>query len=160
MEKKKFGFVNTGASFLLVIFTVLCLVTFATLSVVSANADKKLAQSTTDNTTAYYAACSQAEEGLAALDDALAALYPASGGQGGLEAAVAAAPPTGWTWDGGARTLTADFKISDSQKLAVAVTPHYPGAAGEGYYTVSQWQVENTGTWTPSDTTLNLLPIQ
>ena len=41
MEKKKFGFVNTGASFLLVIFTVLCLVTFATLSVVSANADKK-----------------------------------------------------------------------------------------------------------------------
>lgn len=159
MEKKKFGFVNTGASFLLVIFTVLCLVTFATLSVVSANADKKLAQSTIDSTTAYYAACSQAEEGLAALDDTLAGLT-ASGSQTAMEAALAAAPPAGWSWNSGARTLTADFKISDSQKLAVAVTPHYPAAAGEGYYTVSQWQVENTGTWTPSDTPLNLLPIQ
>ena len=42
MMKKGFQMMNVGASSFLVIFTVLALVTFAVLSVSSANADKQL----------------------------------------------------------------------------------------------------------------------
>lgn len=57
--------INIGAATILVIFIVLCLITFATLSLVSANADYRLCQKVTNRTTAYYNAVSLANEQLA-----------------------------------------------------------------------------------------------
>ena len=45
-----------GSSSLLVTFIILCLVSFATLSIVSANADYKLSGKVLERTTAYYEA--------------------------------------------------------------------------------------------------------
>ncbi|QAT42131.1 hypothetical protein [Aminipila luticellarii] len=65
MEKKK-GFnnrgVQIGTSSLLLIFTVLCLVVFSTLSLASARADYRLAVKTQQSVKAYYAADARGEE--------------------------------------------------------------------------------------------------
>ena len=67
-----------GSSSILVIYVILSLVSFATLSIVSANADYKLSKKVLDRTTAYYEAEGQAQAALAALDAELSALYESS----------------------------------------------------------------------------------
>lgn len=57
---------NIGASSILVVFILLCLVTFSVLSLVSANADLKLSKRVAEHTREYYDATSEAEEILAA----------------------------------------------------------------------------------------------
>jgi len=69
-KKSSAGF-GTGSTSILLIFVLLCLVIFASLSLVSANSDQKLSQKLAARTQAYYAACNEAERALAALDAAL-----------------------------------------------------------------------------------------
>lgn len=69
-KKSSAGF-GTGSTSILIIFVLLCLVVFASLSLVSANSDQKLSQKLAARTQAYYAACNEAETALAALDAAL-----------------------------------------------------------------------------------------
>lgn len=139
-----------GASSLLVIFTVLALLTFATLSVASAMADQRLSSRTTENSSAWYAAQNQAEETLGNIDDALAQAY----GTGSASAYYAAIPgllPADCAWNGDAHTITFTKTISDSQNLSVVLSAVYP-AAGEAYYRVDTWQAVSTGSWQPDDT--------
>ena len=63
---------GVGVSSILVIFVLLCLVTFATLSLVSARADRNLSQKAVDHTLEYYTASNQAEQILAQADNLLA----------------------------------------------------------------------------------------
>ena len=74
-KKKSAPFVNIGSSSLLVIFMVLCLVTFATLSLSSAQSDYKFSQRLADRRTDYYTASNQAEEVLHSVDTVLAGAY-------------------------------------------------------------------------------------
>ncbi len=67
MNKKESIGIGTGSVSILAIFVVLCLTTLSALSLVSANADYKLAKKTADATQEYYAADAQAEEMLAKL---------------------------------------------------------------------------------------------
>lgn len=63
MKKKKRSFgISIGSSSILVVFVVLCLTTFATLSLVSANADYRLSRKTADAAAAYYALDGAGEE--------------------------------------------------------------------------------------------------
>lgn len=156
MEKQRFSFVGTGSAFLLVIFTVLCLVTFAALSLVSATTDQKLATATEATTTAYYAASNQANRRLASLDNALAALAPGTGSQAAFASGVPGVLPEGWTWDSAAGKATTQITIKENQNLVVSVQPTFPQNPGETYYTVTQWQVVNTQSWQQQDT-LNVI---
>ena len=80
MRKKKRMGLNIGTSSILLVFVLLCMVTFAALSYVSANADYKLSRSLADRTSAYYDAVNSAEEALALLDEQLAQLAADSAG--------------------------------------------------------------------------------
>ena len=70
-KKISFG-TGTGSASILVIFVILCLVSFAALSIVSANADYKLSTKVLNRTTAYYEAVGKAQSLLAQLDQTLA----------------------------------------------------------------------------------------
>ena len=76
-KKQTFG-MNIGSSSMLMIFVTLCLVSFAALSIVSANADKSLSEKIAVRTAAYYEACNSAEESLAGIDKLLQAQYAAA----------------------------------------------------------------------------------
>lgn len=135
-KKKRFSglsFSNgVGSSSLLVIFIILCLVSFATLSIVSANADYKLSNKVLDRTTAYYEASNQAEQQLAQLHQTLAAAYTDSSsaeeyfGKTGYDAYY-------------------QFPISDLQSLEVKVDIVYPKSANSALYQIRSWQVILTG---------------
>ena len=73
-EKHSFG-LSIGSSSILMVFVVLCLTTFATLSLVSANADYKLSRKTAD--AAYYALDAAGERMLSDLADLLKRTRPA-----------------------------------------------------------------------------------
>jgi hypothetical protein len=71
MEAKRNTKVGAGVSSMLMIFVVLCLTTFAVLSFVTANADRRLTLKTEATASEYYEADAQAEEVLAQLDGEL-----------------------------------------------------------------------------------------
>ncbi len=76
MNKSEQGMsTGTGGISILAIFVVLCLTTLATLSLVSARADYKLAEKTSLSAQEYYAADSAAEEQLAAVMAAAKGAY-------------------------------------------------------------------------------------
>lgn len=71
-EKAPAPFFNIGASSLLVIFLILCLVTFAILTLTSAKSDTDFAEKLAHHKTNYYAACNTAESTLDEIDAVLA----------------------------------------------------------------------------------------
>lgn len=124
--------IGIGSSSLLVIFVILCLVSFATLSIVSANADYKLSQKVLDRTTAYYTAEGQAQAALAALDKELAALYEDS------------ASETAY-FNAAGEERSYSFPLSAIQSMEVKVRIHYPKKTGDAFYSIASWQVVVTG---------------
>ena len=75
MKRKKRGSypgIQIGTSYLLVIFVILCLVTFATLSLSSAKRDQSYSQQLAGRETAYCEANAKAAQIMAQIDDAFA----------------------------------------------------------------------------------------
>lgn len=120
--------INVGSSSILLIFVILCLISFATLSIVSANADAKLSRRVEERTTAYYEACNQAQADIAALDDNLAAAYADSLDEEDYFAIV-----------GEHKSYT--IEISELQTLSVTLDILYPTAHGDPFYRITSWQV-------------------
>ena len=77
-DNKRAFTMNIGLPSILLIFVVLCLVSFGVLSLVSANADRKLSKKVLDRSTAYYEACNRAEEMLCSVDAHLHTAYESS----------------------------------------------------------------------------------
>ena len=74
-NRNVFPGVGIGATSILIIFVLLCLVVFAMLSFVNANADRKLNRKLADRTQAYYEACEKAEALLEDIDLHLEQFY-------------------------------------------------------------------------------------
>ncbi len=75
-SKQQAPVIHIGASSLLVVFLVLCLVIFAGLSLTSAQNDAYYSQRAAQRRTAYYTACNQAEGILEEIDSRLEAEGP------------------------------------------------------------------------------------
>lgn len=134
MSSKASSSLGVGISSLLVIFIILCLTTFASLSAVSSAADYRLAQKTASVISDYYLAESTGERELARLAQSLkeGSLTP-----DGLLT-------LGWT-SGGDGVLTRSVPIGSTQALQISVN------IGTGSPQVLRWQVENTTLWVPDD---------
>jgi len=120
--------IHVGSASLLMIFVILCLVSFATLSIVSANADRKLTDKVLERTDAYYEACNEAETALAAVDQTLEGVYASADSEEEYFATVG-------------HDKTYAIPISDLQKLQVTIEILYPTASGDPYYHITNWQV-------------------
>lgn len=129
-KKKQFG-MNIGSASILLVFVILCLVSFAVLSIVSANADSKLSTRILERTTAYYTACNQAEQSLAGMDHTLRRIYESSDSEEAYFASV-----------GHGKSYV--IPISDLQSLQVTIEILYPGTAEDSFYKITAWQVLNT----------------
>ncbi len=117
-----------GSSSILVIFVILCLVSFATLSIVSANADYKLSSKVLTRSVAYYEACNQAEAAIANLDKTLQQIYKESADEGEYFSTVGT-------------TKSFAIPISDLQTLEIVITILYPETGEEHFYQIDSWQV-------------------
>ena len=144
---------GVGASSILVIFVLLCLVTFATLSLVSARADQNLSQKAVDHTLEYYAASNEAEQILAQAD----ALFADCAAQAADETAYRALAARQLAQLGeletsdGAVTLRYTVPINENQTLCCEVAAVWPQQSSDGFYRIDRWQVESSGEWQPDE---------
>ncbi|MGI5967708.1 MULTISPECIES: hypothetical protein [Anaerotruncus] len=147
--------VNVGGASILVIFVLLCLTTFATLSLVSANADQKLSRKTAEATAAYYQADASAQTLLAEIDYQLKQI-PLDSPESYFSAAETRMPG-GVTLEQDAGSFFASYEvpIDESHTLKVRLLLIYPGGAGQPRYELAAWQSVYTGEW-EADDTLNL----
>lgn len=133
--KKRFNFsTHVGASSVLLIFMVISLVSFATLSMVNSSADNRLTQKLEEKNTAYYKAVHEANAYLAATDNMLSE-------GGNLEG----------------ESQTKSFEINDSQSLVVTIILNDNPEAYGRYYTVTQWQIVSEDSSDEYDVTLPVL---
>jgi len=130
-SKKNFP-MNIGLSSVLLIFVVLCLVSFGVLSIVSANADYKLSRKVADRSLTYYEACNQAQDTLREVDETLHTLYVQAESQEAYLNSVS--------------LLESEYRypISDLQELVVALEYPYPASQSDSFYTITAWQVVST----------------
>ena len=165
-EKDPAPFFNIGASSLLVIFLILCLVTFAILTLTSAKSDTDFAAKLAHHKMNYYAACNTAESTLDEIDAILADAWQLSDTD---TAAVFTEIETQLTaldsreqlqlsmdFTQSEPTISYAVAIDDKQNLCVTLTLTAAPAKGEAYYRISQWQVQSSGEW-KGDQTLNLM---
>lgn len=127
-KKRSYG-MNIGSSSLVLIFVILCLISFAALSIASANADYKLSTNVLKHSESYYAACNEAETDLAALDMKLADIYNKTDSKDSYFEEV------------GVTSLIMQYSLGELQALQVEVRVLYPEASGERFYEVRKWVV-------------------
>ena len=119
---------NIGSASILLIFVILCLISFAMLSIVSANADNKLTRKMMERTAAYYEACNNAEAALAGVDTTLQNIYASSAGADEYFKTV-----------GHSKSYV--IPVSDLQTLQVTIEILYPQEAEDTFYRITNWQV-------------------
>ncbi len=132
-QKNSDGFgINIGSSSILLIFIVLCLVSFATLAISSAYTDKALSNRVAERTKSYYEACNQAEISLAHIDTTLHSIYKD-------------APDEETYFDIAGRSKTYAIPISDLQILEIIIEIKYPKEPQDSFYKIDSWRVLTTG---------------
>lgn len=147
MDKKHEFTMNIGLPSIMLIFVVLCLIAFGVLSLVSANADRKLSQKVLDRSVAYYNACNLAEEKLCEIDSVLKDAYRENPDRADYISAISALP-TKFT-----------FEISEIQYLEMTLSYLYPESTIEPFYVLQSWRVV-TNDDLDYDTGLHLIEIE
>lgn len=147
MNKKREFTMNIGLPSILLIFVILCLISFGVLSLVSANTDRKLSQKVLDRSTAYYEACNQAEEMLFAVDTRLHEAYSQSHNCEEYISLIADIP------------YNYTYVISDIQYLDISLSFAYPESENDPFYQILSWKVV-TKDDLDYDTGLHLLEIE
>lgn len=165
-KKKSAPFVNIGSSLLLVIFLVLCLVTFATLSLSSAQSDYNFSKKLADRKTDYYRAGNTAERILDQIDEVLAHTYEESAAsyystakQRLLDLSFTESEEnTTLEINFNAELPTVAYTVPVNEKQALSVILELPPVSkdNDGYYRIKQWKIISTEEWN-GDNTLQLI---
>ncbi len=148
-REKKLSFVHTGLPSLLVIFVMLCLITFAVLSYVSAIRDYSLAEKTAQRTRLYYETDAKLRGQLTELDRQLSEIYSQltpDDETAFLDACAQRFPGLSGS------LLTLQEPFGDAQSLCAELSLQLPSKEKEPYYQIIRWQVVTTADWEPDDT--------
>ncbi|MGN0351754.1 MAG: hypothetical protein ACI4ES_08885 [Roseburia sp.] len=171
--KKQRGYANIGFSSILTIFLTICLVTFAALSILTANSDYKLTQKVAEKTTAYYNADSIAQQILADIDSNLLLLYQNSESKEQYYELV-----TSDTWSTpelvsqqdagtlldytvsstseGDATITFHISVSETQNLEVILQILYPIEDHDVFFQILSWRTDTIEQKSTEEQTLHL----
>lgn len=142
-EKKSApGFSNFGFSTILLAFVMICIVTIAALSLITANSDYKLSQKVAEKNTAYYTAEQQAYETLAEIDQQLAQAYTKALGANSYykEVENALHSFSSGTYDRATGTFQYSVPIADNQNLEIELLIHYPAEKADAFYEIITWK--------------------
>ncbi len=152
-----------GVSLILVVFILLCLITFGTLSYLQAKSNDALSRSSTESVLAYYTADAAAKERLQVVEDILADCYPYENDTvydsealywyaQALQAAFACEDAdyfyvSGEQAEDGTEVLSITFgvPVSDTEVLRVILEVHYP--AEDTYCSITSWSLVSAENW-------------
>lgn len=166
MNKQRKTSTSIGFSSIMVIFITICLVTFAVLSILTANSDYRLSKKTVEKTTAYYRADTAAQEMLLTIDHALADVYTASMDEQSYYQNVNTnivffelpkqIQNVQISSDGENPTISYEAVISDVQILYVTLEIQYPSDTADSFYKITRWQTQTNAAPVETDTHLHL----
>lgn len=151
MKKKLSSGLNVGSSSILVTFVLLCLVTFAALSFLSANSDYRLSRQAAERTTAFYAANQMAEIYMANIEALLAkqtnfhpdekeymeAIPDLFADNDSVQVAANASSVT----------LSYSIPVNGKQELQVCLSAHYPDAQDSALFHIMKWKTVTNESW-------------
>jgi len=165
-KKNKSSFINIGFSSIVMVFIMICLVTFATLSVLTAHSDYRLSKKMADKTTAYYKADAIARDMVELLDKQLFNIFLESSiSTDFYETVVVTDFSTYAPSDIHNITLkdiddniiiSYDVPISEVQTLYVSLRINFPLAESECFTTITRWQTVTENAPDESEDYLNL----
>lgn len=136
------GFSNFGFSTILLAFVMICIVTIAALSLLTANSDYKLSQKVAEKNTAYYNAEKLAYDALSDVDQALAQAYAESNSANSYYKEVESALlllELG-TYDRTKGIYSYTIPIAENQSLNIELLIHYPKTSDESFYEIITWK--------------------
>lgn len=153
MKTKRVTGVNVGGASILVIFVLLCLTTFATLSLISANADYALSQKAAQSVSEYYGASAEAESLLAQLDECLAQSF---GDRARAKTRIAElAVVSGLAIDFTGDEVQYIIPAGDVRVLKVTLGINFEDTDSPRF-TRREWKIINTADWEPGEDFLDL----
>jgi len=166
MKKNRASFINIVFSSIVMVFIMICLVTFASLSVLTAYSDYRLSTKVADKTTAYYQADALAREMTAHIDTKLYSIYETSATSAVFFEKITTfdfseSKPDGIynilseTTDDSA-VISYVVPVSDIQNLYVTLKVNYPDVGSECFTTITRWQTVTENTPDESEDFLNL----
>ena len=139
--------VSVGVTSLVLVFVMLCLIAFAVLSLVSAQANLRLSRKSAERTTAWYAAENAANDVLIALQPILAANADAPDAESYFAAVRAAVPDElGVTFSDDGH-LAWQVPVEEAQSLQVEVELLYPLPEEGPGWRVLRWQTVPQYDW-------------
>lgn len=163
-DKNQSSFTAIGSSSLLVVFLVLCLATFAILSLSSAKSDYSFTERLAKHKSDYYKASSQAEYTAAAIDSLLENTYKSKSmtQEEYLDALnpvllTYEAVPLSYSTQDNVPVISYQIPVDDRQILLVELKVTNPKESSN-YYEVQTWKITSSQEW-KSDDTLNLMPV-
>ncbi len=162
MKKKSLPITNIGTISLMMIFIVLCMVTFAALSLSSAVSDSRSGQKMSAHTEEYYAASNQAEEILAGMDGVFSDAYGKAQDAGEYFKLVSEAMPEVAASEekDGRLEVSYQVDVNSSQaiqvRLAVLSPQQVQEEGGGAFYKILSWQEIQTTEW-EGDNSLKLI---
>lgn len=162
MKKRNLPVTNIGTISLIMIFIVLCLVTFAALTLSSASRDMHAGQKMQERMEQYYNASNEAELLLAQADRIFADAYAVSTDKDAYYQTISEKANTFAKTEevNGQFTLSFQIDINDVQALSVRLAVHTPKQLKkediDSFYHILSWQVIHTDTW-EGDNTLKLI---
>ena len=166
MKKNNSSFINLGFSSIVMVFIMICLVTFATLSVLTAHSDYRLSKKLADKTTAYYHADTMARNMIEHIDNKLYGIYLTSSSASSFVEGIQAAD---FLTDAPSEVenivleiqdefsiLSYEVPISEVQTLHVSLELNYPNLGSECFSTITRWQTVTSSVPDDSEEYLNL----
>ena len=161
------SFVNIGSASLLVVFLVLCFLSFASLSLSSAMNDYSFASRMAGKISEYYEASNQAEDIAASIDEMLKTVYADVNAQDdAYYKALKENIESGQIPDAAIRYVLSGTEppvisyvvsIGESEELLVELLVCSPEKDG-CYYKILTWKKYRTEEWN-ADQTLDLMPV-
>lgn len=161
MNKKKNTAMSIGFPSIIMVFIMICLVTFAALSLLTANSDYRLSQKMADKTSAYYEADALAQNVTYQIDQALASLYTECNDAASFynsintDFSINEIPEGVYDFsvncENEVPTISYKVIISDVQTLHVSLEVNYPKNESDCFFTIIQWQTKTSNIPLESD---------
>ena len=129
MHNKTQFSINIGLPSILLIFVILCLVSFGVLSLVSANSDLQLSKKILARTTNYYETCNEVEEMLADVQQQLSDAYLNCDSEEIYWDKIQTIP------------CSYSYKISELQELHISLRFIYPSDQNDVLHEIKAWQI-------------------
>lgn len=158
MKRRSYPITNIGSVSLLMIFIILCLVVFSSLSLSGAVSDHQYSQKIAQHNAEYYQASAQATRILREIDQILHNTYQKSPADYYTAAGDELTAMESLSTDLGSESpsITYEVPVGERQMLKVVLALNEPGQLKDGYYRIISWQEVPASTWNGDDS-LNLM---